>query len=241
MRYTIRLSVLVAAAIFTVSASAQVPLTRAEKAGSRTELKVSKNQLERDAAELAAFKDMTTSFKAAIIAGNGNKARAIQASILEAMDREIRQSERKTFSDKREVRRSSKEVRSSNRELRQSQQDRAVANDSRIDNVRNVRDERRDRQDDIRDLNDDKIDLANQANRTKAQKEIRTRFASWVYQDRAPASVEATAEIKLLNMFVASMEHDLKSTRTEIGEDRAELREDRRELREDKRERRERY
>ena len=218
---------------------AQVLSNRVEKAGDRKELLISSKQLKRDEAELEAFRQKTHAFISAWLADNEIQAKELKLSLIKDMDREIRQSQRKTFSDKNEVRKSSKEIQNSERDLEQSSQDRNSRNEFRLGDVLAHRDDRRDHRDDVRDYEDDQLDFASQAYRTKVQQEIRDKFSDWVFREIQSEDVEATAEVRQLNMFISSMEHDLISTRSEISEDRKELREDRRELREDRREQRE--
>ncbi|MEL7122319.1 MAG: hypothetical protein AAFO07_22935 [Bacteroidota bacterium] len=218
---------------------AQVIRNASEASTNRKAIKTGEQQLEKDIAQLAAFKTKVEAFKTAFYAENLDKVVALKGDIVTDMKREIEQSERKIAQDKQELSQSQAEVRSSNREVRSSRRD-LNNRDGDLGERRDLKDDRRDKRDDQRDARDDQTDLQVQIARTMRQKEILNTLQAFTYSLAPTAKEKAIANMKLMNEFINTLEADIATTKAELAEDKREMSEDRRERREDKRERRER-
>jgi septal ring factor EnvC (AmiA/AmiB activator) len=218
-----------------LNAGAQVAKDRVEKVTDRVEILSSRQQLNRDQAELAKFRTMVDELKLAYLSGNDEQLINMHSLLISEMDREIAQSERKTQSAGREVRRSVNEVGNSRKEEQAARINQADKRNHPLHrNGKDVRDTR----DDLRDARDDRRDHAERANRMRQQNTIRRRFANAIIYNMESDSPDEIPQIVLLNKFIETLESDILATKKELGEDRGELREDRREIREDRRERR---
>ena len=188
------------------------------------QIKVGNAQLERDTKELESFKADVSEFQSALENGNTKLAQKYRQGILNAMEREIQQTEGKVARAKREVVQSSVEKGTNRRENRSNRRTFDGTRDDRRDmrrDRRNTRDDRRDKRDDVADRNELEVRLENQ----KALHES--------------AKADETLGNGILEKFIATMNNDLLETQEELREDKGELREDRRERRDDRRERKE--
>ena len=219
--------------------NAQVVRNSKEAADNRKAIEVGKAQLEKDIAQLAAFKTKVEAFESAFNNKRILKVRSLKDDIIKDMRREIEQSERKIAQDKKELAESVSEVKSSKREVRRSRRDR-VTPDGDIGDGRDLRDDRRDKRDDKQDARDDKQDLERQVARTARQKQILNTLEVFTFSFEPTVMEKAVANKKLMGEFIQTMEADIAATKAELIEDKGEVIEDRRERREDKRERRER-
>ena len=93
-------TVLALIALSCAHADGQVRTARKEKATDRIEIRVSKAQLNRDIKERADFRVKTAEFESRYAAGDEQRLHVLHTELVEAMQREIEQSEKKTFSDK---------------------------------------------------------------------------------------------------------------------------------------------
>ena len=220
-----------------VNVDGQVHIARKEKARDRIEIRVSKVELRRDKNEMEAFKAKTAEFKNTFAAGDEQRLNVLHAELVGAMQREIEQSKKKSFSDKKEVSRSNREIANSRRDEESNKNRRFI---SSRDQIREMRDDQRDTRDDVRDARNDNRDLDLQLQRTRKQYIILEQFLGWHFQGKTGGDPEIVPEILLLKQFISTLQEDIIATRIEVGEDRRELWEDRREIRENKQDRRER-
>lgn len=236
-------NLMVMSALFSIllisTSQAQVVRNTTEAASNNKAIEVGKEQLEKDIAQLSAFKTKVEAFENAFRAKKSEKVIALKKDILTDMEREVEQSERKIAQDKQEVKQSQTEKNASNREVRRSRRDRATR-DGDVGDGRDLRDDKRDKRDDQRDLRDDQADLQAQVTRTNRQKQILNTLKAYTFSFEPTAKEKAIANMKLMNEFIQTMEADIAATKAELAEDKAEKREDSRERREDRRERRER-
>lgn len=223
--------------IFGNASNAQAVRNTKEATDNRQALKIGKEQLKKDSAQLVAFRTKVKAFEKAFYNKMPEKVKTLKMDIMTDMQREVEQSERKIVQDKNEVGESSAELGASNRESRRSRVSRAN-NGAQAGEGRMVRDDRRDKRDDRRDKKDDQADLQNQIARTNRQKQILSTLKSFTFSFEASEKEKAVANIKLMNEFIQTMEADIIATKAELAEDKQEQREDRRERREDKRTRR---
>jgi len=186
-----------------------------EAVQNQNQIKVAKELLARDIAELDVFKAESLNFKT----NPSNKS-----LLLNSMEREIGQTEAKIARAKVEVVQSTKEVGTDRREKRSNRRTFKGSSDDRKDMTRdrvNTRDDRRDKR-------DDQKDLSALQNRLENQKIILVNFKS-----------SSTTQDNSLEKFMLTMTADINETKEELMEDKGEVREDRRERRDDRRERRE--
>lgn len=225
--------------LFPFSSKAQT-LRNVQEAGSNNKaLKVGQAQLERDIAELAAFKTNVKGLEIAFGNKNLAKVQVLKKDIVLDMYREINQSEQKVAQAKQEVAQSNAETRSSTREVRRSRMDRATR-DGDIGDGRDLRDDRRDKRDDQRDAVDDRMDLDKRIALAARQKQIMNTLEAFSFSVEPSAKKKAVVNVRMMNEFIELMEKDIAATKIELAEDQAEKREDRRERFEDRREKRER-
>lgn len=224
---------------FTNISNAQVVRNAKEATDNRKAIEIGQAQLEKDIAQLAAYKTKVNAFDGAFANKQLKKVRSLKVDILTDMRREIEQSERKIAQDKKELTQSVSEVKSSKREVRRSRRDRATP-DGDVGDGRDLRDDRRDKRDDKRDARDDKADLEKQIARTARQKRILNTLEVFTFSFEPNAMEKAVANKRLMNEFIQTMEADIAATKAELIEDKRGAKEDRKERREDKRERRER-
>lgn len=225
--------------LFQFSGRAQGVRNMQEAGMNNKAIKVGEEQLERDIAELAAFKTKVKGLETALGTKSIEKVKTLKKDIVSDMYREINQSEQKLAQAKQEVVQSQAEVRSSNRELRRSRRDRA-SRDGDIGDGRDLRDDRRDKRDDQRDAADDRMDLDKRIALASRQKQIMNTLEAFSFSVEPASKEKAIANIRIMNEFIELMEKDIAATKIELAEDKAEKREDRRERFEDRRERRER-
>ncbi len=227
------------AVILTNIGHTQVIQNSKEAATNQKAIEVGQEQLEKDIAQLAAFKTKVEAFTGAYNNKVSEKVISLKGDIVTDMQREVEQSERKIAQDKQELSQSINEKNSSNREVRRSRIDRATR-DGDVGDGRDLRDDKRDKRDDTRDAKDDQTDLQNQIARTERQRQILNTLKVFTFSFEPSAKEKALANIKLMNEFIQTMEADIAATKAELAEDKVEQKEDRSERREDKRERRER-
>ncbi|MFD0992595.1 hypothetical protein [Tenacibaculum geojense] len=195
-------------------------------------IKTNKAQLKRDINELKQFKKKVRAFENAFIDHKQYLIKELKIDLLNAMHREINQSELKINQDKRELAQSKSEARNSSLEAKKSRRDIHYHNSTK--QRREYFDDVRDRRDDIRDKQDDKRDLLAQIARTNEQKEILNKIKAFNFLAKPKnGKRKLTVNAKLLNNFIKTMEADIKATKQEIKEDKKERREDRKERRED--------
>ncbi len=228
--------IVITTALISVSANAQSVRNIKEAADNQKEIKIGKEQLEKDIAQLDSFKEKISGFQIALDNEQIEKARTFKVAILNDMRREVEQSEWKIAQDKREVARSKNEANASRREAGRSNV-RARSGDRSYARAKFARDDQRDKRDDQRDVKDDQYDLKVQIARTARQKEILIALETYSILNDAPGSEKVIVSKRLLDEFIGTMEADIAATKIELKEDKRERREDSRERREDRRSR----
>ena len=121
---------------------AQVLRNVKEATDDKTAIKVDRAQLDKDMAQLEAFKNKIAAIEEAFANKKMAKVKSLKQDIMTDMRREIEQSERKITQDEKELVQSRSEVNSSRREVRRSRRDR-VNNDGDVGEGRDLRDDRR--------------------------------------------------------------------------------------------------
>tara|TARA_R110002051_G_scaffold275909_1_gene336852 strand:- start:7600 stop:8241 length:642 start_codon:yes stop_codon:yes gene_type:complete len=179
------------------------------------QIKIDKELLSRDIAELETFKSQTSNYKI-------NPANKPQ--LINNMEREIEQTKAKLARANVEVVQSTREVGTDRREKRKNRR----KYEGSTDDLKDMTRDRVNTRDDKRDKRDDERDLSELQNRLENQIILLGSFKS-----------SNTTQITVLEKFMLTMSADINETKEELAEDKGEVREDRRERRDDRRERRE--
>lgn len=191
----------------------------AERRQDHRQLAVDRGWIERDARELSEFERLTAALEDASRDRMAARYRDVNASIQQAMDREIEEAAVKSAQAAREARLSRREARNERME--------ASTTGSGSDALQAL-DDGHDRRDDTRDR-DTAIARHNEMAR------IGTLSGALQNDIERGDRGAMKRNVTLAEQFLSVMRRDLLATRSERTEDRAELREDRRETRTDRR------
>lgn len=195
-----------------------------ERADDHRQITYDKETLDRDAHELAAFKEKAELLQKAHDAGDKARTQTLKAELVQDMKREIEQTENKLARAKTENKLSVSEVNSDYREIRHDRADLRNGNHRGEHDKADLARDKANRADDARDVRDDRQDAASLEKRLQNQRALL-------------AAVDSNPKESILG-FIQTMENDLAGTKGELHEDKGELHEDRRETRDDHRERR---
>lgn len=230
--------VLFAVVVSQAALHAQVVRNAAEELRNRQQINKTQNLLDRNGRELENFKELRARFAEAVEIRDLESVLAIRTDLLEAMGREIEQTETRIKQTGKELNQSQREKHSEGKEVRDSRSDNKGEPEEMIDAPADLRDAKADRKDEKKDVRDDRKDHNTAESRLSDQQDIFREFAAFTMTEKTAAK-SLQQQVRLVDAFQATLEDDLLSLQSELGEDREEKEEDKQERLEDKSERKE--